>query len=91
MRQNFKTVRPVVVASLLALTLISAPASASHNSHDYVAPLAAFIAFSWLTNRSSPHNYRYNRNYNQRHYYQERKRRHSYSYGSSQKRRSYSH
>ena len=91
MRKSLKIFRPVIVASLLALTLNSAPASASHNDHSYVAPLAAFVAFSWLTHRSSHHHYRHNHYHNQRHYYQGHKRRYSRSSGSNHKRHSYSH
>jgi hypothetical protein len=90
MKQRLRKFRPVIVASLLALTLNSAPASASHNNHGYVAPLAAFVAFSLLTQRSS-HHHRHNHNYNQRHQYQGHKRRHSQSSGRSHKRHSYSH
>ena len=91
MRQSLKKFRPVIVTSLLALTLNSTPASASHNNHGYVAPLAAFVAFSWLTHRSSSHHYRHNHYHNQRHYNQGHKPRHSHSSGSNRKRHSYSH
>ena len=91
MRQSLRKIRPVIVVSLLALTLNSAPAIASHNDHGYVAPLAAFVAFSWLTQRSSHYHHRHHYSHKQRHHYQGHKRRHSQSTGRSHKRHSYSH
>ena len=91
LKHRLKIFRPVIATSLLVLALGSTPASASHNNHGYVAPLAAFVAFSWMTHRSSHHHHQRNHYHNQRHHYQGHKRRHSYSSGSSRKRHSYSH
>ena len=91
LKHSVKNIRPVVATGLLLLTLGSTPASASHNSHGYMAPLAAFVAFSWLTHRSSHHHYQRHNYHNQSRHYQGHKRRHSHSSGSSRKRHSYSH
>ena len=84
-----KKLRIVLAGGMLALALNSTPATAHSNNHGYVAPLAAFVAFSWL----SYHNHR-RRNYRPQgrdHNYHGNKRRYSYSSGGNHKRRSYSH
>ena len=53
-KHGVNKVRIMAASSLVVLALASAPANA-HHGHNYVAPLAAFIAFSALVNH---HHYR---------------------------------
>ncbi len=70
-------VRVMVVGSLFALAMISAPANADHD-HSIVAPAVAFIALSSILYHSH-HRHHYHHHYKRRHYgYQPR---HSSSYG----------
>lgn len=85
-KQRVVKVRIIAAASLLALASLSAPARADHG-HDYVAPLAAFIAFGALLHHSHHrHHYRQHRYYGHGHGHGHghgygHKRRHSYSIG----------
>ena len=75
-------VRPALIAATLVLALasVSAPARAHHGA-DYIAPLAAFIAFGALAHHSHHHHYRH-RYYGHGHRPHYRPyRRHSHSHG----------
>ena len=70
-------VRIMVVSSLFALALVSAPTSADHD-HSLVAPAIAFIALSSIYYHNH-HRHHYHQHYKRHHYgYQPR---HSSSYG----------
>lgn len=86
-----KKLRVVFAGTMLALALHSAPATAHSNNHGYAAPLAAFVAFSWLSHHSHHgHSHHYYHQSRSNHYHGH-KRRHSYSSGGNHKRRNYSH
>ncbi len=88
--QYSKKLRVVFAGAMLALALNSTPATAHSNNHGYVAPLAAFVAFSWLSHHNhSRHYYQHQRHGHQ--YHGGHKRRYSQSSGGNHKRRSYSH
>lgn len=82
--QGVNKIRIIAVASLLTLASTSAPVKA-HHGHDYVAPLAAFIAFGALLHHSH-HRHHYHRYHGHGHghghgHSYKHKRRHSHSSG----------
>ena len=87
--QYSKKLRLVFAGAMLALALNSTPATAHSNNRGYVAPLAAFVAFSWLSHHN--HSRHYYRHQSRSHQYHGHKRRYSQSSGGNHKRRSYSH
>ena len=80
--KGVKKIRLMAAAGLVTAALVSAPASAHHGGHNYVAPLAAFIALNALFHH---HHYRYHhhRHYGHRHHRHHRPhhRKHSHSHG----------
>jgi len=92
-KQGVNKVRVMAASSLVVLALASAPANANHG-HNYVAPLAAFIALNALFHHNhyrghgSGHRQRYGHGYGHGHghgYGHRKHRRHSHSHGGYHK------
>lgn len=72
-------IRIMAAAGLIALAVSSAPAKASHG-HDYIAPLAAFVAIGALANFHHHGHYSHHYRPHYRPHYRQH-RRHSHSHG----------
>lgn len=83
--KGVKKYRLMAATSLVVLALASAPANA-HHGHNYVVPLAAFIAFNSLFHHNHHgHHHRYRHHGHGGHHRYRHHRRHSHSHGGYHK------
>ena len=90
-KQGINKFRVMAAVGLVVAALASAPAQAHHETN-YVAPLAAFIAFSALYHHSHHNRHRYYGHGGHGGHYGHRPRRHSHSHdGYHKPRRKHGH